>query len=180
MGPHMVCQVAVDHIDEPAWIWTDPFLQSGSRLLSFYSCMWVTHTNGAIHKLTLLKLAIVKVHEQLPTKSCPLPKWMLNGMHAGRDIQMYRAETVTTTNGWECQVCLNWVQPAATTWSDANQQRVIESLEYKIHQVTSLKYKQFNEFIEHHGWQWLQDIGTKPTSPRSTFTKYLAKIKTAI
>jgi hypothetical protein len=76
-------------------------------------------------------------------------------------------------------VCLNRAQQAATTWSDADQQSAIERLEGNIHQVTQVKHKLFDKLFQHRKPQLLQEVVTKAISPRCTFTKKLAQMKTA-
>jgi hypothetical protein len=76
-------------------------------------------------------------------------------------------------------VHLNRTRQAATTWSDADCQKVLERLERNIHQVTPAKCKLFDRLFQCHERTLLQEVGTKTTSPRSKFAKELALKKIA-
>jgi len=69
------------------------------------------------------------------------------------------------------QVGLNRARQVATIWSDADQQRAIEPLEHEIHQVTPAQRNLLDELFQHSEQQLSQEVGTKATSPRSTFAK---------
>jgi len=76
-------------------------------------------------------------------------------------------------------VRLNRIREAATKWSGADRERAIVRLEREIHQMTPVKCKLFDRLLQHHKRQLLQEVGTKPISPRSTFAKKIAQMKTA-
>jgi len=63
---------------------------------------------------------------------------------------VYGVEKVSTTKHRQIQVCLKRARQAATTWSDANQQKAIERLEDEIHLVTPAKCKLLDKLFQHH------------------------------
>jgi len=134
---------------------------------------------GAFRNQKMLKSAKAKVDEQLATESHQLREQMIHTIRAAMEVQVYRAEKVTTSKRRQFQVRLNRAQQAATKWSEADRQRAIERLEREIHQMTPVKRKLFDKLFQHHEQQLLQEVGTKATGPRSIFAKKLAQIKTA-
>jgi len=95
------------------------------------------------------------------------------------EVQLYGAAMVTTSKPWQFQVRLNRARQWATIWSDADWQRAIERLEREIHQVTPTKRKLFDKSFQPNERQQLQEVRTKATGLRSTFTKKFAQMKTA-
>jgi len=95
------------------------------------------------------------------------------------EVQLYGAEKVTISKWRQFQVCLNRARQAATIWSDSEQQTAIEQLQPEIHQVIPAKRKLFNKLFQYHEQQWLQEVGTKATGPRSILATKLALLKTA-
>jgi len=87
------------------------------------------------------------------------------------EVQLYRAEKVTTSKRRQFQVPLNRARQMATIWSDADRPRAIAWLKFKIHQVTPAKRKLFDKLYQHHEQQLLQEVGTKAIGPRSIFAK---------
>jgi len=100
-------------------------------------------------------------------------------MRGAMEVQVYRAEKVTTTNRRQFQVRLDRARQVATIWSDADRQSAKERLEREFHQVTPVKCKLFDKSFQHHKRQLLQEVGTEVTGPRSTFAKKLTQMKTA-
>ena len=58
-----------------------------------------------------------KVDEQLTRESQPLREHKIHIIHAAMEVQVYRAEKVTSTKQWQCQLHLNRARQAATKWS---------------------------------------------------------------
>jgi len=54
-----------------------------------------------------------------------------------------------------------------------------ERLEHETDQVTPVQCELFNKLFQHHERQLLQEVGTRATGPRSTFTTQLVQLKTA-
>jgi len=89
--------------------------------------------NGVLHEKKMSKSANAKVDEQLARESQLLWEQKIHRICAAMEVQVYRAEKVTTTKQREFQVCLNRAPQAVTTWSDANQQTAKEWQEHEIH-----------------------------------------------
>jgi len=95
------------------------------------------------------------------------------------EVLVYGAEKVTTSKQMQFHVRLKRARQAAPKWSEADRERAIKRLEREIHQMTPVKCKVFDILFQHRGRQLLQGVGTKTISPRRTFTRKLAQIKTA-
>jgi len=134
---------------------------------------------GVFWDQKMTKSVRANVNEQLARESNQLQEQWIHKVHAAMEVLVYVAEKFTTSKWSQFQVRLNWAQQAATKWSNANRQRAIEQLEPEIHQMTPVKCKLFNKLFPHHEWQLLQEVGTKATGPRSTFTKKIGQMKTA-
>jgi len=134
---------------------------------------------GAFRELKMSKSGKAQVDELLARESHQLREQKIHKIHAAMVVQVYGAEKVTTTKQRQFQVRLNRARQAATIWSDADRQSAKERLEREIHQVTPDKRKLFDKLFQHHKRQRLQEVGTKATSPRSTFAKKLAQMTTA-
>ena len=124
------------------------------------------------------KSAKAKVDEQLARESHHLREQKIHKIRAAMEVQLYRAEKVTTSKRRQLQVRLNRARQAVTIWSDADWQRAIERLEREIHQVTAAKCKLFDKSFQHCERQLLQEVGTKATGPRSIFPQKVAQVKT--
>jgi len=77
----------------------------------------------AIRAQKLSRSAQANVDEQLATESHQLWVQMIYKISAAVEVQVYGAETITTTNWRQFQVHLNRAQQVATEWSDADWQR---------------------------------------------------------
>jgi len=104
---------------------------------------------------------------------------MIHIICAAIEIQVYRAEKVTTTKQRHIQVPLNRSWQAATKWSYADRQSAEEQLEREIHRVTLAKSKLFDKLFQHHKRQLLQEVVTEPTSPRCTFANDVGTMESA-
>jgi hypothetical protein len=71
------------------------------------------------------KSAKAKVDELLARESYPFQGHKIHKILAAMEVQMYRAEKVTTSNGRQVQVRLNRAREVATIWSDTDRQRTI-------------------------------------------------------
>jgi len=100
---------------------------------------------GAFRDQKMSKSAKAKVDQLLGRESHHLGKQKIHKICAAMEVQLHRAEKVTTSKRRQFQVRLNRARQAATIWSDADQQRVMERLERKIHQVTPGKRKLFDK-----------------------------------
>ena len=107
----------------------------------------------------------------LAKESHRLGEQKIHMIRAAMNVQLYRAEKVTTLKRRQFQVRLNRARHAATIWSDADRQRAIKRLEREMHQVTPARPKLFDELFQHHERQPLQEVRTKSTGPRSIFAK---------
>jgi len=96
---------------------------------------------GAFWDQTMSKSAKGKVDELLAWESHELWEQKFHKIRAAMEVQLYGAGKVTTSKWRQFQLRLNRARQAATIWSDADQQRAIERLERKTHQVTSAKPK---------------------------------------
>ena len=134
---------------------------------------------GAFEDQKMLKSAMAKVDELLARGSHRLQEQKIHIICAALQVQLYRAEKVTISKQRQFHTCLNGAQQAATVWSDADRQRVIEPLEREIRQVTPAKCKLFDKLFHHHERQLLQEVGTKAIGHRSIFSTKLAQLKTA-
>jgi hypothetical protein len=140
---------------------------------------WLYQKKGMFRAQKIFKSAKAKVDELLAKESHQLREQKIHQIRAAMEALVYGAEKVSWTKCRQFQVCLNSVQQAATTWSDADRQKAIKRLERKIHQVTPAKGKLFNKLLQHHERQLLQRVGTKVTGPRHIFAKQLELMKTA-
>jgi hypothetical protein len=120
------------------------------------------------------KSAKAKVDDLLATESHQLHEQKIHQVRAAMEALLYGAEMVSTTKRRLFPVHLNRTRQAATTWSDADRQKVLERLERNIHQVTPAKRKLFDKLFQCHERKLLQEVGTKTTGPRSKFSKELA------
>jgi len=134
---------------------------------------------GAFRDQKMSKAAKTKLDEPLARESHHLEEQKIHRICAAMEVQLYVAEKVTTSKRRQLQVRLNRAHQVSTIWSDADQQRAIERLERKMHQVTPAKPKLFDEVFQHHERQLLQEGGTNATGPRSIFAQKLAQMKTA-
>jgi hypothetical protein len=94
-------------------------------------------------------------------------------------VLVYMAEMVTPVKQRQFQVRLKSAQQAAIKWSEADCNRAIERLVCKIHQMTPVKCKCFEQVFQHHERQLSPEVGTQATGPRTKFGKSLAQMKTA-
>jgi len=129
---------------------------------------------GAFQEKKMPKSAKAQVDELLARDSHQWREQKIHQIHCAMQVQVYGAEKVTIMKRRQFQVRLNRARQAATTWSDADWQSAKERMEREIHQVTPVKFKLFNKLFQNHTQQLLQEVGTKATGPRSTFTKKLA------
>ena len=134
---------------------------------------------GAFREQKVSKSAKAKVDEPLARESHQLQEQNIHKICAAMEVQLYRAEQVTTSKGRRFQVCLNRTQQVTTIWSDTDRQRAIERLQRKIHQVTPAKPKIFDKLCQHHERQLLQEVGNTATCPRGTFANKLTQMKSA-
>jgi len=81
----------------------------------------------------MLKSAKAKVDEQLATESHQLREEKIHKVHAAMEVQVYRAEIVTTSKRRQFLMLLKSAKPVATKWSEADRDRAIEQLVHKIH-----------------------------------------------
>jgi hypothetical protein len=125
------------------------------------------------------KFVKAKVDELLARESHHWQEQKNHEIHAAMEVHLYGAEKVTTSKRRQFEVLLNRARQAASIWSDADWQRVIERLESTIYQVTPAKRKLFDKLLEHHERHLFQIVGTKATVRRRTFTKELPNMKTA-
>jgi hypothetical protein len=114
----------------------------------------------------------------LARESHHLQEQMIHKIRAPIGVQLYGAQQVTASKRRKFLLRPNRVWQAATTWSDADQQRAIERLQREIHQVTPAKHKLFDKLFQHQERQLLQEVRTKATGPRSIFAKTLAHMNT--
>jgi len=134
---------------------------------------------GAFREQKVSKSAKAKVDERLARESHQLREQIIHKIRAAMDSQLYGAEQVTTSKWRQFRLPLNGAWQGATIWLDADRQRAIEQLERGIDHVTPAKRKLLDKSFEHHEQHLLQEVRTKATSPRCTFTKTLAPMKTA-
>ena len=134
---------------------------------------------GIFREQKMSKSSKAIVDDLLATESHQLRKQWIHKIRAAMEALVFGAETVSTTKRTQFQVHLNRARQAATAWSDAERQKAIEQLERAIHHVTPAKRKVFDKLFQCHEQQLLPDVGTKPTGPRSKFSKELALKKTA-
>jgi hypothetical protein len=134
---------------------------------------------GIFREQKMSKSAMAKVDDLFARQSHLLREQKIHKIRAAMEALVYGAEMVCTTKRRKFQVCLNTVQQAATTWSDADRQKAIERLQCEIQQVTPAKRKLFDTLFHHHERQLLQEVRTKATGPRSIFAKELALRKAA-
>jgi len=134
---------------------------------------------GDVRDQKMSKSAKAKVDELLGRESHHLREQKIQKIRAAMELQLYRAEKVTTSKRWQLQVCLNRARQVATIWSDADRRRAIEQLEREIHHVTPAKRKLFDKLFQHHERQLLQKVRNKAIGPRSIFAEKLAQMKTS-
>jgi len=135
---------------------------------------------GSFRDQKMSKSAKAKVDDLLARESHHLREQKIHKICAAMDVQLYRAEKITTSKRRQFQVRPNGARQVATIWSDADWQRAIERLERQIHQVTPAKCKLFDKLFKHHEQQLLQEVRTKATGPRSIFAKeHAQKMTTA-
>jgi len=144
-----------------------------------YALKRFSQKKGTFPEQKMSKSAKAKVNDLWATGSYQLREQKIHKMCAAMEALVHGAEKISSTKHRQFQVCLNTVQQAATTWSDADRQKAIQSLECKIHQVTPAKPKHFDKLFQHHERQLLEEVGTKATGPRIMFAKQLALMKTA-
>jgi len=82
-----------------------------------------------------------QVDELLARESHHLEEQKIHKIRAAMEVQLYRAEKVTTSNSRQFQVHLNRARQAATIWFYAARQRAIERSECKTNQVLPAKCK---------------------------------------
>jgi len=128
----------------------------------------------------IAKSSKVNLGEQLARESHQFQVQKISTIGTAMDIQVFRAEEVTTARWRQSQVRLNRAQQAATKWSDAEWHRAKVQLEHEIHHVTPVKRKLIVELLPHHGWQLLQEVMTQATSRRFTFTKTFGQLKNGV
>lgn len=93
----------------------------------------------------MTQTANAKVDNLLATESDLLRQQKIHNIPASIEAHVYQAEKVSTTKHSQYGVRLNRAQHAATTWSDADDQKVIEHLEHEIHPVTPVECKLFDK-----------------------------------
>jgi len=125
------------------------------------------------------KSAKTKVNEQFAGESHQLRVQKIHTIRAAMAGLVYRAGKVTTSKRRQFQVRLNRAQLGATKWSEADRQRAMERLEHEIYHMTPVKHKLFDKLFQHHELQLLQEVWTKATGPRRTFTKRMAPMRSA-
>jgi len=76
---------------------------------------------GTFREQKMSNSAKAKVDQQLATESHQLQQQKIHKFHAAMEVQVYGAETDTTTKRTQFLVCLNTARQAATKWSDADQ-----------------------------------------------------------
>jgi hypothetical protein len=93
------------------------------------------------------KSAEAKVDDLLARESHLLREQKIHNIRAAMEALVYGAEKMSTTKCRQFQVLLTRDQQVATTWSDADGQKVMKRLELKIHPVTSSKPKVFDKLL---------------------------------
>jgi len=96
------------------------------------------------------KCAKATVDDLFATESHRWGEQKIHKIHTAMESLGYGAEKVSTTKCRQFQVHLNRAPQAATTWSDADYQKVIEQLECKIHQGTPVKRKLSDVWFQHY------------------------------
>jgi len=119
------------------------------------------------------------VDDLLATESHQVPEHRIQNFHAAMQVLLYMADKLSTTKCRQSQVQLNGAHTGKTTWLDAHYRMAIAQLMLKIHQVTPVECSHCNQLVQHHERQWLQEVGTKTSGPRSIFAKNLALLKSA-
>ena len=127
---------------------------------------------GIFRDQKMSKSAQANMDDLLVTESHQLREHKIHKICAAMETLVYGVEKVSTTKRSQLQVRLNRAQQVATAWSDADHQRAIEHMERVIHQVTPVRCKLFDELVQDHNRQLLQDVGTKETGRRSIFAKH--------
>ena len=134
---------------------------------------------GIFREQEMSKSANAKLDDMLATESHLLHQEMIHKICAAKEALMYGADKVSTSKRRQFQVRLNRAQQAATTCSDADDQKAIERLEREIHQVTPAKRKLFDKCFQYYERQLLREAWTKATGPRGKFAKELTTRKGA-
>jgi len=134
--------------------------------------------HGVFQEQNISNTAKAKVDKCCATQSQQLQEHEIHEIRAGMEVQMDKAEKVSTPIWRQFQVHLDLAWQAATKWSYPDQRWAKERLEHEIYQVTPVKYKTFNQLLQCHKQQLLQEVGTKATSPSSTLANNLVQIKT--
>ena len=133
---------------------------------------------GAIWDQKMLKSSRAKLNEQLARESHQWREQRIHKIHAAMEVLVYGAEKVTTPKRRQFQVHLHRAWHTVTKWTEADRERAIEWLEREIHHMTPVNRKVFHKIFQHREPQILQVVRTRATSPRSTFARKLAQMKT--
>jgi hypothetical protein len=99
---------------------------------------------GIFRQQKMLKFANANADDLLARESHLLREQKIRKIRAPMEAVVYGAEKLSTTKCRKLQMRLNIARQAATTWSDADRQKVIERLEWEIHQLTPAKRKHFH------------------------------------
>ena len=105
---------------------------------------------GIYREQKMSKSAKDKVEDLLAMQSAQLREQKIHKIRAAIEALVYGAVKVSTTKRRQFQVCLNRVQQAATTWSNADCQKAIKQLKREIHQVTPANRKLFDKLFQNH------------------------------
>jgi len=105
---------------------------------------------GAFQDQILSKSAKANVNDPLAMQSHQLCEQKIHTIRAAMEVLVYWAERVTTSKRRQFQVRLKRALQAGTKWSAADHERAIKQLEHKIHQMTPVKWKRFEQLSQHH------------------------------
>ena len=105
---------------------------------------------GILQEQKMSKSVKAKVDDLLATESCQLREQKIHTIRAAMEALVYGAEQVSSSKCRQFQLRLNRARQAATTWSDADYQKVIERLEREIYQITPAKRKLFDKLFQHY------------------------------